>query len=74
MKTWTLIFAIGFLGFNLAEGSQVSLSERIRAVEFYKKEFPVLFGHEACRRPETLLSEVKKLSQNQKKLARKFIK
>lgn len=74
MKTWTMILAVSFLCANVAHGNQVSLGERIRAVEFYKKEFPVLFGHEACRRPETLLSEVKKLSPHQQKLARHFIK
>lgn len=41
--------------------SQVSLAARLAEVEFYKKNYDVLFKEEACRRPESLLAAIRKL-------------
>lgn len=58
----------------LAQTAQVSLKERIGAMDFYKKNFNLMFAPEACRRVETLLSEVSKLPAADGKKARAFVK
>ncbi|MFS4459212.1 phospholipase D-like domain-containing protein [Bdellovibrio sp. HCB2-146] len=57
-----------------AQAQSVSIKERLEAAEFYKKNFNTLFGPEACRRSETLLEQVKKLSSNEQKIVRQYVR
>lgn len=66
--------AVLALSFAFNAGAQnISLAERISAMNFYKAHYNVIFGAEACRRSETLLKEVNKLSEAQQKKAKSFV-
>lgn len=51
----------------------VSLKERIAAMEYYKAHHDLMFGTESCRRPETLLAEIKKLPAGEQKKIHRFV-
>ncbi|KYG68662.1 hypothetical protein AZI87_05350 [Bdellovibrio bacteriovorus] len=70
----TVIVSLAFLLGWQAQAQNVSLKERLAAVEFYKKNFDVLYSAEACRRPETLLKEIQKLPKAEQTNARAFVK
>lgn len=57
-----------------SQTEQVSLKERIAAMNYYTTHHELIFGAEACRRPESLLNELKKLPSAEQKQARSFVK
>ncbi|WP_413580600.1 phospholipase D-like domain-containing protein [Bdellovibrio sp. HCB288] len=57
-----------------AQTAQVSLKERIEAMDYYKQNHDVMFAAEACRRPETLLTEIRKLAAKNQEQALAFVK
>lgn len=75
MKKAALILTSLMMGsVSLAQTPGVSLKERIAAMDFYKSNHDMMFGAEACRRVETLLSEIKKLPTAEQSRARAFVK
>ncbi|WP_347359392.1 hypothetical protein, partial [Bdellovibrio sp.] len=75
MKKTALILTSLLMGStSLAQTPMVSLKERIAAMDFYKSNFDMMFSAEACRRVETLLSEIKKLPTAEQSRARAFVK
>ncbi|WP_413561560.1 phospholipase D-like domain-containing protein [Bdellovibrio sp. HCB209] len=72
MMTLALAFLFSVQAFS--QGAQVSLKERIDAMDFYKQNHGVLFSAEACRRPETLLAEVRKLPKKAQDQVQAFVK
>nr|BFD61046.1 hypothetical protein CKG001_31530 [Bdellovibrio sp. CKG001] len=75
MKKTALILTSLLMGStSFAQAPVVSLKERIAAMDFHKSNFDMMFGAEACRRVETLLSEIKKLPTAEQSRARAFVK
>ncbi|WP_413586630.1 phospholipase D-like domain-containing protein [Bdellovibrio sp. HCB274] len=74
MKTGVLGLAVLLSLQSFAQSGSVSLKERIDAMNFYKQNHDVMFLAEACRRPETLLAELRKLSPKLQEQALGFVK
>ncbi|WP_413577565.1 phospholipase D-like domain-containing protein [Bdellovibrio sp. HCB290] len=74
MKTGVLGLAVLFSVQSFAQTATVSLKERIEAMDFYKQNHDVMFLAESCRRPETLLAEIRKLAPKSQEQALGFVK
>lgn len=73
-KFMTLILVFMFSVNAFAQSAQVSLKERIEAMDFYKQNHAMMFSAEACRRPETLLTEVRKLPKKSQDQVQAFVR
>lgn len=69
-----LLSALAVTSTATAQVPQVSLKERLAAMDYYKSNYNMMFSAEACRRAETLLTEIKKLPAGEQKNARAFVK
>lgn len=69
-----LLSALAMTSTAAAQAPQVSLKERLAAMDYYKNNHDMMFSAEACRRVETLLEELKKLPASEQKNARAFVK
>ncbi|MEK2690221.1 phospholipase D-like domain-containing protein [Bdellovibrio sp. GT3] len=74
MKAGVLGVALLMASPVFAQATQVSLKERIDVMDYYKQNHDVMFSAEACRRPETLLSEIRKLTAKDQEQAISFVK
>ncbi|WP_415064313.1 phospholipase D-like domain-containing protein [Bdellovibrio sp.] len=74
MKKLMGLLVVFTLGLPTAFAQQVSVKERLAAMDFYVKNHEVLFGDEGCRRAESLLTLVQKLSKAEQEKARRFVK
>lgn len=73
-KALLILTSVAMASTAVAQTAQVSLKERIAAMDYYKKNHDLMFAAEACRRPETLLQEIKKLPAAEQTKARAFVK
>lgn len=71
-KTLTLLVVLLIGGY--AQAQEVSVKERLAAMNYYVNNHEILFGAEACRRPESLFELVKKLPKNEQDKARRFVR
>lgn len=74
MKTLMGAVLVLFMGTQAAVAQEVSIKERLAAMDFYVKNHEVLFGAEGCRRAESLLALVQKLPKAEQEKARRFVK
>lgn len=75
MKSPLLILTAALLGASpFVKAATVSVKERIAAMDYQKRNHDLMFAAEACRRPETLLEELKKLPAAEQKRAQQFVK
>ncbi len=58
----------------LALAQEVSLKERLAAMDFYKKNYDLMFGDESCRRADSLLKSIRALAAGDQTKAIKFVK
>ncbi|MEN0058663.1 MAG: phosphatidylserine/phosphatidylglycerophosphate/cardiolipin synthase family protein [Bdellovibrio sp.] len=68
---WPLLVLM--LGAPLAQAQDVSLKERLMAMDFYKQSYDVVFAAESCRRVDSLLKDLRKLSSRERAQAEAFI-
>ncbi|KYG66383.1 hypothetical protein AZI86_04835 [Bdellovibrio bacteriovorus] len=68
------IFVSLLLVSTSAFAQEVSLKERLAAMDFYKKNYQLMFGAESSRRAESLLEAVKTLPAAEQSKVRKFVR
>lgn len=73
LMTFILIFCTASVA-TFAQNNNVSIKERLVAIEYYKRNYDILFAHESCRIPESLLNDVKSLNSADQSNARAFVK